>query len=251
LPRIATIINAVKDSTWFSTFDLSSGYWQTRMCRRDGSDLKTAFITEQGTFCWNVLPFGLRNAGATMQRLVDSVVGDLLWESVAVYVDDAVCFTRGSFATHIKDLRKFFTRIRKAGLHIKPSKCFLARHEVTLLGHVVNGTTRSPTPFNIAAVRDYGKPTARKQLHTFLGLASYFREYVPYFADAAAPLYDLLKSGQRIDRDWSTTHDAAFAKVKLLHLADRALAQRVTEDGGAPIEQVIPADQKFGQRRAD
>ena len=51
LPRIATIIDAVKDSTWFSTFDLSSGYWQTRMCRRDGSDLKTAFITEQGTFC--------------------------------------------------------------------------------------------------------------------------------------------------------------------------------------------------------
>ena len=137
LPRIETILDATEGSTWFSTHDLSSGYWQTAMCTRDGSDLKTAFTTEGGTYCFRVMPFGLRNSGATIQRLVDGVLSDLLWQTVAVYIDDAVVFTRGTYRQHLNDLRQFYTRIRKAGLHLKPTKCDLARHEVELLGHVV------------------------------------------------------------------------------------------------------------------
>ena len=75
---------------------------------------RTAFITEGGQFCFNVMPFGLTNASATMQRMVDSVMGDLLWDTVAVYVDDAVVFTKGSFDDHLQALRAFYMRIRKA-----------------------------------------------------------------------------------------------------------------------------------------
>ena len=141
LPRIEALINVTQGATWFSTHDLSSGYWQTPMSTLDGSDLKTAFVTKDGTFCWKVMPFGLRNSGATMQRLVDETLGPLLWETVAAYVDDAVVFTRGeteekAFAQHLLDLRAFYTRIRKAGLHLKPTKCRLGRRRVQLLGHI-------------------------------------------------------------------------------------------------------------------
>ena len=220
-PRIEALINVTQGATWFSTHDLSSGYWQTPMSTLDGSDLKTAFVTKDGTFCWKVMPFGLRNSGATMQRPVDETLGPLLWETVAAYVDDAVVFTRGeteekAFAQHLLDLRAFYTRIRKAGLHLKPTKCRLGRRRVQLLGHMVDGDIRTPTAANTEAVRAYAIPTTRKQLHTFLGLSSYFREYVDYFSNAAAPLCDLLRDTVSVKRAWTPQHTAAFKEIKRL-----------------------------------
>ena len=75
------------------THDLSSGYWQTPMATEDGSDLKTAFVTEQGQFCWRVMPFGLRNSGATMSRLADEVLGDRLAGRVSLG-DEDICQRR-------------------------------------------------------------------------------------------------------------------------------------------------------------
>ena len=160
------------------------------------------------------MPFGLRNAGATQQRLVDTVLHGLLWESMAVYIDDAVVYTRGSFDDHVRHLRQFYTRMRKAGLHVKPTKCKLARSEVELLGHVVDGLTRSPTAGNIRAVVDYKRPRTAPQLRSFLGMSSYFRAYVEHFADEAAPLYDLLNSKKRVAQAWHVGHEEAFLSIK-------------------------------------
>ena len=214
LPRVETVINATADSTYLSTHDLSSGYWQVAMSKRDGSHLKTAFVTERGQYCYNVMPFGLTNASATMQRMVDDALAPILWKSCAAYIDDCVVYTKGSFKAHLQALRDFYTLVRKAGLHIKPTKCFLARERVELLGHVVDGNTRSPTDENMAAVKDYARPTTRKKLRSFMGLASYFREYASYFSDVAAPLYELLNSSKRVANAWNKHHEHSFQNIK-------------------------------------
>ena len=214
LPRVETIIDATQGATFLSCHDLSSGYWQCAMSSRDGSDLKTAFVTEQGQFYYKVMPFGLTNASATMQRMVDGALAGLLWESVAAYIDDCVVYTSGTFADHLRALEAFYRRIRKSGLHVKPTKCHLARRQVELLGHVVDGTVRSPTAINVAAVLDYARPRRAKALRAFLGLASYFREYVEYFSDVAAPLHALLNSGKHVAKAWDDSHSAAFALIK-------------------------------------
>ena len=201
LPKIETILNSTRGANWFSAHDLKSGYWQTPMATNDGSDLKTAFLTEDGQFCWRVMPFGLRNSGATQQRLADETLEGLLWESVAVYIDDALVYTTGSFAEHLRHLRQFYARIRRAGLHVKPVKCALARHSVNLLGHVTDGTTRRPMQSNVTALVDFPRPTNLKELRSFIGLASFFRKYVNVdgvtFAELAAPLYKLQRGKRR------------------------------------------------------
>ena len=90
MPKIESILNSTVGANWFSAHDLKSGYWQCPMATNDGSDLKTAFCTADGQFAWRVMPFGLRNSGATMMRMVDEALQGLLWESAAAYIDDCL-----------------------------------------------------------------------------------------------------------------------------------------------------------------
>ena len=87
-----------------------------------------------------------------MMRMVDGSLRGLLWESVAAYIDDCLVYTGGSFEEHLEHLRAFYSRIRRSGLHIKPVKCHLGRHSVDMLGHTLDGTTRTPKESNIAAL---------------------------------------------------------------------------------------------------
>jgi hypothetical protein len=120
LPRVDEMLDTLSGSKWFSTLDLASGYWQVLMHRNDRE--KTAFVTRFGTYEFNVMPFGLCNAPATFQRLMDRVYKEIAWKFVVVYLDDTIIYSR-TFDDHLKHLREVFTRIRKAGLRLNLEKC--------------------------------------------------------------------------------------------------------------------------------
>ena len=144
LPRVDDTLDTLGDSRWFSTLDLISGYWQVKVHPEDRE--KTAFCTAEGLFEFKVMPFGLCNAPATFQRLMNSVLAGLPWNSCLVYLDDIIVTGR-TFPNHLDNLSQVFQRIREAGLKLQPSKCALCKSEVSFLGHVVspNGITTDPS----------------------------------------------------------------------------------------------------------
>ena len=146
----------------------------------DTSQEKTAFITHSGLYEFRVMPFGLCNAPATFQRLMEIVLSGLVRESCLAYLDDILVMGQ-TFEEHASNLAKVFSHLREAGLRLKPSKCHLVQTEVKYLGHVVSQQGVSADPEKIEAVRKYPLPTNLKSLRSFLGLASYYRRFIPAF----------------------------------------------------------------------
>ena len=135
-----------------------------------------------------ILSGQLISRGGMAQRLVDFAFGDLHWRTCCTYVDDSDVYTKGIFDLHVEHLRAFHALVRQAGLRLKPSKCKLARKELLTLGHRVSGEGRRPSEGITAAIVDYGVPTRRKQLESFLGMCSYVADYLPAYSKVAAPL---------------------------------------------------------------
>ena len=119
-------------------------YWQVQIV--EGDRPKTAFCTTDGLFQFKVMPFGLCNAPATFQRLMDLVLAGLQWSQCLVYLDDVIVLGR-TFDEHLSNLESVFRRLREAGLCLKPSKCSLFPHKVQYLGHVISrkGIAADPT----------------------------------------------------------------------------------------------------------
>ena len=130
LPRVDDTLDTLAGAKWFSTLDLISGYWQVEMSPEDQE--KTAFCTHDGLFEFKVMPFGLCNAPATFQRLMDMILAGLQWSSCLVYLDDVIIIGK-TFPEHIHHLRDVFERLRGAGLKLKPKKCNLCSLRVGTL----------------------------------------------------------------------------------------------------------------------
>lgn len=131
------------------------------------------------------MPFGLCNTSATFQRLMQVVLAGLEWSSCFVCIDDILVALK-TFEEHLSHLREVFNRLRKAGLHLKPKKCSILCDQVVYLGHVISIT---PDPAKVQKVQEFPVPTDISKLRQFLGLASYYRKFVPAFAKIAAPLH--------------------------------------------------------------
>ena len=211
LPRIDDCLDALAGCRWFSTLDLCSGYWQVAMSEEDKP--KTAFSTGNGLYQFTVMSFGLCNAPATFERLMEKVLSGLPWEVCLLYLDDIIVHGR-AFGEVIKRLRIVLQRLRDAGLKLNPKKCILLQQSVPFLGHVVSNHGVSTDPKKIEAVRTWPSPRAAKDIKSFLGLCSYYRRFVRGFADIARPLYRLTE-GQREFR-WTSECEDAFRRLKTL-----------------------------------
>jgi hypothetical protein len=128
LPRIDDTLDTLAVAKWFSTLDLKSGYWQVALYPEDKE--KTAFSTGQGLWEITVMPFGLCNAPATFERLMESVLRGLTYEAYLVYLHDVIVIGR-TFQEQVDNLQKVFERLREAHLKLNPEKCHLFRREVT------------------------------------------------------------------------------------------------------------------------
>ena len=194
LPRIDTTLDTLSGSQWFSTLDLISGYWQVHIEESDRP--KTAFCTTEGLFQFRVMPFGLCNAPATFQRLMDLVLSGLQWEHCLVYLDDVIILGR-TFKEHIQNIQLVLQRLREAGLKVKPSKCVFFRREVRYLGHIVSREGVSPDPSKTEKVASWPTPRSVKEVQQFLGFSSYYRRFVEDYATLAKPLHRLTERSSK------------------------------------------------------
>ena len=209
LPSIEVCLDALAGSRYFSTFDLRSGYHQIPM--EESSVEKTAFVTREGTFAFNVMPFGLCNAGATFQRLMDLLMAGITYKICLVYLDDIIVFSR-DLNEHLERCKIVFRRLRDAGLKLKVSKCNLVRDSVQFLGHIVSKEGIATDPEKIVKVKEWPRPKNVHDVKAFYGLCSYYRKFVRDFAKVAAPLTSLMKIENKFS--WTEECEVAFEQLK-------------------------------------
>jgi len=209
LPRIDACLDAMATASWFSVFDLQSAYHQVLVNPADSD--KTAFICPRGMFKFRKMPFGLCNAGATFQRLMDIIMSGLCFQVCLVYLDDIIVFSQTP-EQHLVRLRIVLERLRSAGLKLKPEKCTLFQKSVAFLGHVVSGRGIETDPVKTQAVKEWPIPKSIREVRAFLGLAGYYRRFVRDFAAIAAPLHALMGKGKTFK--WDSATQQAFDKLK-------------------------------------
>lgn len=209
LPRIDDSLDRLRRAKYFSSLDLKSGYWQIEVDERDRE--KTAFVTPDGLYEFRVLPFGLCSAPATFQRMMDTVLADLKWQSCLVYLDDVVVFS-ASFSEHLKRLRQVLEAIRSANLTLKPQKCHFGYEELKFLGHLVSAEGVRPDPEKTTAVAAFPTPADKKSVRRFLGLCAYYRRFIGNFSKIAEPLTRLTRADTPFV--WSSEQETAFTELR-------------------------------------
>ncbi len=209
LPRIDDSLAALQKGVFFSTLDMNAGYWQIPM--DEASKEKTAFITEGGLFEYNVMPFGLTNAPATFQRFMDATLAGLKWQCLLVYLDDIIIFSP-TFEQHMIDLREVFGRLREVNIQLKPSKCHFFQNEIKYLGHIVSRHGIATDPDKVKAITELKSPKDASELRTFLGMCSYYRKFIPRFAELCGGLFELTHMGTPFL--WTEAEERTFLDIK-------------------------------------
>uniref|UniRef100_A0A2N9GTX3 Uncharacterized protein n=1 Tax=Fagus sylvatica TaxID=28930 RepID=A0A2N9GTX3_FAGSY len=175
LPHIDTLVDNTATNVVFSFMDGFSGYNQIKMAEEDKS--KTAFITHWGTFVYDVMPFGLKNAGATYQRAMVTLFHDMIHHEIEVYVDDMIAKSRTA-QDHLTDLRKLFQRLKKYQLRLNPNKCAFGVTSGKLLGFIVSGRGIEIDPAKVQAIRSMPAPKTEKEIRSFLGRINYIARFI-------------------------------------------------------------------------
>ena len=190
LPRIDETIDTLLGSKYFSKLDLRSGYWQVEIKEEDKH--KTAFsLGPLGFFECNRMAFGLTNAPATFQRLMETCMGEMNLKECLIFLDDILVFS-STFEEHLERLEGVFARLEKHNLKLKPSKCEFFKSEVKYLGHIVSEKGIQTDPEKISALKTWPVPKNVKTLRSFLGFTGYYRRFVKDYASLVKPLNSLL-----------------------------------------------------------
>jgi hypothetical protein len=179
----------------------------------------SAFVTPDGLYQYKVMPFGMKNAPATFQRLVNDVVTGL--EGCEAYMD-VVIITSDDWQPHMRQVREFFDRVSKAKLTINLSKSEFVKAFVVFLGHVVGQGQVKPVEAKIESIVRFSVPTSKKELMRFLGMAGYYRKCCQNFSDVASPLTNLLIKREKFI--WTNKAQDAFDKVKAILMNAPVLA---------------------------
>ena len=217
LPRLDDCIDQIGHSKFVSKVDLLKGYWQVPLTPR--AKLLSTFTTSQGLFSYNVLPFGLKNAPPTFQRMMNQVVSGL--SNTAVYIDDVVVHS-DTWIDHIKHLKALLDRLNKANLTINLAKSSFGKATVNFLGHIVGQGKVCPLESKVQAVKEFPPPKDKRSLMRFLGMAGFYRKFCKNFSVITAPLTDLLKKDHSYN--WTKSCEEAFDKIKSLLISQPVLA---------------------------
>ena len=193
LPRVDESLDQLTGSKWFSCLDLNSGYWQVETDPTDREN--TAFTSRRGLFEFTVMPFGLCNAPATFERLMETILAGLHWEVCLIYLDDVIV-TGKSFEDMVWNLEKVFERFQQAGLKLKPRKCKLFSKEVEFLGHIISESGIKTDPNKTKCVETWPTPKNVREVRAFVGLCSYYRRFIYKFSETAKPLHKLTEKNQ-------------------------------------------------------
>lgn len=218
LPRIDDTLDSLKGAKFFSSIDLYSGYWQIEVDEADRE--KTAFITPEGLYEFKVMPFGLCNAPATFERMMDNLLRHLKWTMCLCYLDDIVVFSE-TFDGHLQRLNVVLNCIQDAGLILNPKKCLFGAQQIKILGHLVSEGCVRPDPDKVKAVKCFPTPKNVHDVRSFLGLCSYYRRFIKDFCHKAQPLQILLKGDSKFH--WGREQADAFHRLKEILISDPIL----------------------------
>ena len=191
LPRIDQVWPVLAKARYFASLDLLMGYHQVEVDTKDR--FKTAFVTHKGLYIYNVMPFGLYNAPATFQRLMEKTLGTLIKCGVLVYLDDVLIYAETSEEL-LDKLSQVLKLLAKAGLKCKASKCSVFTQKVHYLGHIISKDGINPEPAKLEKISKWPKPEKGTGLASFLGLCNYYRDFIPNFAHISSPLYKVSRS---------------------------------------------------------
>ena len=209
LPHIRDVIDKMEGAKFWTTLDAASAYWSMPVAEKDKE--KTAFSVPRGKFEFNVTPFGLCNAGASYQRMIDITLAGLPSDRVLAYMDDIVVFST-NFQEHLLNLEQVFERLQSSGISLKLSKCVFASKKVDFLGFELSNEGIKPQARLTEAIDQFKRPGTRKELKGFLGLAGFYRSFIPKFAEICEPLNKL--TSEHAPFQWDDSCEAAFSLLK-------------------------------------
>lgn len=218
LPRIDEILDNLGRAKYFSVIDLFSGFHQVPLAP-NSRDI-TTFSTEQGSYKWKVLPFGLNVSPNSFSRMMSIAFSGLPPDRAFLYIDDIIVIGRTE-NHHIVNLKSVFDILRKHNLKINPEKCKFFQAEVTFLGHKCTANGILPDSEKLRAVRDWEIPHDKDSVIRFTAFANYYRKFIPNFAEIVSPLSQLTR--KRVVFKWSTEHQEAFEKLQSELISPRIL----------------------------
>jgi hypothetical protein len=211
LPHIDRLLDQLYGAKYFAKFDRRHAFHQIPIRKEDRHI--TAFTTRYGLYEYTVLPFGLSNAPAECQRLMNEVLGDYNDTFCSIYMDDCLAWgrTKEELAANIV---KILERFETYDLRLKLSKCAFGLTSVLFLGHVVSDKGIPPDPSKVKAVNAWPRPKAVRDVQQFLGFANYCRRFIPNFSHNAKPLNALVSSKVPRPFSWGTVHQHGFDRIK-------------------------------------
>jgi hypothetical protein len=190
LPRIDVLFDQLVEAKVFSKIDLRSGYHQIKI---QASDIpKTAFSTRYGLYEFLVMSFGLTNAPTYFMYLMNSVFMLELDKFVVVFIDDILVYSKNE-EEHVGHLHVVLQRLREHHLYAKLSKCDFWLKEIKFLGHTISQAGIAVDPDKVQEVMNLKPPMTVRQIRSFIGLAGYYRRFIPDFSRIAKPITELLK----------------------------------------------------------
>ncbi|XP_010462569.1 PREDICTED: uncharacterized protein LOC104743154 [Camelina sativa] len=209
LPRIDQLVEATAGNELLSFMDAYSGYNQIMMHKNDQE--KTAFITDQGTYCYKVMPFGLKNAGATYQRLVNRMFADQLGRTMEVYIDDMLVKSTHA-ADHVSHLAKCFEVLNRYNMKLNPAKCSFGVTSGEFLGYLVTKRGIEANPKQISALTNLPSPRNTREVQRLTGRIAALNRFISRSTDKCLPFYQLLRSNKKFE--WDDKCESAFQELK-------------------------------------
>ena len=209
LPRIDQIVDASAGHGMFSFLDAFSGYHQIPMYTHDAE--KTSFITPHGLFCYNVMPFGLKNVGATYQRLVTNMFWPLLGKTVEVYIDDMLIKSKER-PNHANHLQQVFDLLITYDMKLNPTKCAFGVNTGRFLGFMMTERGIEANPSQLKATLESPAPSSRKEVQQLTGRLVALGRFISQFTDGLKPFFTTLRRDNRAE--WNEECDRAFTQIK-------------------------------------
>ncbi|XP_052723752.1 uncharacterized protein LOC128193711 [Vigna angularis] len=211
LPSIDALVDGASGHRVLSFLDAYSGYNQIPMYGPDVE--KTTFITEKANFCYEVMPFGLKNAGATYQRLMDRIFWEQIGRCMDVYVDDMVVRSSAGIE-HIRDLEEVFRQVRKFGMRLNPAKCTFGVAAGKFLGFMLTSRGIEANPDKCGAVLQMQSPATLKEIQRLIGRLTALSRFIPKLAERVRPILRKMKKGA--GPVWDDECERAFQDVKTI-----------------------------------